>query len=58
MPPSIAGKSIYILANKCRIAYGLAHLKKHFKDINLTMDELCHHSVKSFNSQLGFIEFT
>lgn len=43
--------------NGCRISHGIAHTKKPFDDVDLTMNELCSQSTKAFSGQLGFIEF-
>ncbi|KIY00068.1 uncharacterized protein Z520_03753 [Fonsecaea multimorphosa CBS 102226] len=55
MPEGEAG---FTFDNGCRISHGLAHVKKPFNNINLTMHELCSRSKHVFSGQLGFIEFT
>ncbi|KIW25176.1 uncharacterized protein PV07_10836 [Cladophialophora immunda] len=52
------GETGYTFDNSCRISHGLAHVKKPFNNIDLTMHELCSRSKQLFSGQLGFIEFT
>lgn len=47
----------FTLDNGCRVSHGLAHIKKPFTDVDLTMHELCAKSTKSFCGQFGYIEF-